>query len=229
MVLFQKNQRVEGYFDDGYYPAIIHNVNEDGTYVVHFDDGDVLEDMVDSELRSLQDKSNSLETNRDGAEEIKQSLSPPKQKNQLDVQVMLAKVEAFLLPRSFMEMECAKSNDETPSIRLKKLLHELSIGEHLRTIQFLYRDSEDDLKLEMNVRRSGRAGTQLEDHDAVTSSRISSKKLIESLTEGRCRAIPLCRMCFGTDSIETLKAVVDLANIYAVQGRSRSFEMSVSK
>jgi hypothetical protein len=49
--MFQRNQVVEAYYDDGWYPGIVHKINDDMTYVVHFDDGDILEDMRVDEIR----------------------------------------------------------------------------------------------------------------------------------------------------------------------------------
>mmetsp|Transcript_11042 Transcript_11042/g.18030 ORF Transcript_11042/g.18030 Transcript_11042/m.18030 type:complete len:1013 (+) Transcript_11042:92-3130(+) len=238
MPSYQKNQRVEGYYDDDYYPAIIFNINPDGSYVVHFDDGDILEDMVESELRLPQapETTGTQDTNDFTASPVVQSPSrkpssdiaeipafKPKPKNTVDVQVMLSKVEAFLLPKSpNTRTDMAEDGIDIgtpPSTRLAHLLHEMSKGEHIRALQFLYRDSEDDLKLAMNVRTSGR-GAAPDDtiDDSSASGRITSKKLLESITEGRCRAIALTRICHGSDSIESLKALVDLSSVYAVQG-----------
>ena len=49
--MFQRNQVVEAYYDDGWYPGLVHKINDDMTYVVHFDDGDILEDMRAEEIR----------------------------------------------------------------------------------------------------------------------------------------------------------------------------------
>jgi hypothetical protein len=245
MPTYQKNQRVEGYYDDGYYPAIIFEINPNGSYVVHFDDGDVLEDMVDSELRLPQDAPETFDTadsqgfsapeattkilpQTSNIAEIP-AFKPKQQQPQVDVQVMLSKVEAFLLPKSPVQSVISADgiNEGTPpAVRLMKLLHEMSIGEHIRALQFLYRDGEDDLKLAMDIRNSGRHGSSRYtdsdgDEDSAAAGRITSKKLMGSITEGRCRAVALSRMCYGDDTIESLKALVDLSNIYAVQGRKR--------
>jgi hypothetical protein len=49
--MYQKNQAVEAYYDDGWYGGIIHKLNDDGTFVVHFDDGDVADDIRLDEIR----------------------------------------------------------------------------------------------------------------------------------------------------------------------------------
>lgn len=246
MALYQKNQRVEGYYDDAYYPAIIFDINPNGTYVVHFDDGDILEDMVDTELRLPQNAPETIDTadsnGFDSSEKRNTTAAPPashnaiadipafKPKNQppqVDVQVMLSNVEAFLLPKT-PPLSTGLSADGIdmgipPSSRLMHLLHEMSIGEHIRALQFLYRDGEDDLKLAMDIRNSGRqsptGGGAAESEASAAAGRITSKKLMESITEGRCRAVALSRICYGSESIESLKALVDLSNIYAVQGK----------
>lgn len=244
MPVYHKNQRVEGYYDDDYYPAFIFDLNQDGTYVVHFDDGDVLEDMVESELRLPTTTAPETTDTQDSTgaragvgftpaveKEREMNKSPPKAppaiseipafkpkpKPTVDVQLMLSKVEAFLLPKSPMIVSSVGADGidmgTPPAMRLMSLLHEMSIGEHIRALQFLYRDGEDDLKLAMDIRNSGRNSSVDE-----VAGRITSKKLMESITEGRCRAIALSRICYGSDSIESLKALVDLSNIYAVQG-----------
>lgn len=54
--MYQKNQVIEAYYDDGWYSGVIHKTNEDGTYVVHFDDGDVADDIRPDEIRLPQNK-----------------------------------------------------------------------------------------------------------------------------------------------------------------------------
>lgn len=72
-------------------------------------------------------------------------------------------------------------------------------------MQFLYRDNDDELQ----VAREIRGPEQL---------RVSNKVLVENIYEGRTRIVALCRMCYGDESVEYVRALVDLANIYAVQG-----------
>jgi TATA-box binding protein (TBP) (component of TFIID and TFIIIB) len=49
---YLKDQHIEAYYDNGWYPGVIHRINEDGTCYVIFDDGDVLEDMTTDEIRA---------------------------------------------------------------------------------------------------------------------------------------------------------------------------------
>jgi hypothetical protein len=126
---------------------------------------------------------------------------------------VLPKVEEFLLP---MKIESVNSTDSSadvdtaplPSSRLDELLLELSIGEHLRMCQYLYRDNEDECQVSPEVRQLSKDGV----------IRITSKQLTESLIEGRSRVVALCRLCYGDESLEYLRAIVDLASVYAMQG-----------
>lgn len=65
---YLKDQHVEAYYDDGWYPGVIHALNDNGTYYVFFDDGDILEDMADDEIRvpvminSAEDDENEYDT-----------------------------------------------------------------------------------------------------------------------------------------------------------------------
>jgi carotenoid cleavage dioxygenase-like enzyme len=54
--MYQRNQLVEAYYDDGWYSGTIHKMNEDETYVIHFDDGDVADDIRFDEIRLPQEK-----------------------------------------------------------------------------------------------------------------------------------------------------------------------------
>jgi hypothetical protein len=49
--MFLKHQAIEAFFDESWYRGIIHKLNENGTYVVHFDDGEILDDMREDEIR----------------------------------------------------------------------------------------------------------------------------------------------------------------------------------
>jgi hypothetical protein len=49
--MYHKNQVVEAYYDDGWYGGVIHKLNDDGSFVVHFDDGDVADDIRLDEIR----------------------------------------------------------------------------------------------------------------------------------------------------------------------------------
>lgn len=51
-----------------------------------------------------------------------------------------------------------------------------------------------------------------------TANKLPTKVLMEKLSEGRSRVVALCRLCYGDDSVESLRASVDLASSYALQG-----------
>lgn len=120
---------------------------------------------------------------------------------------MLPKVEEFLLPKGPVSEEDIEMT-MLPTSRLDELLLELSIGEHIRMCQYLYRDNEDECQVAAEVRVFSKDGPV----------KIPSKQLTESLVEGRSRVVALCRLCYGDDSIEYLRAIVDLASVYAMQG-----------
>jgi hypothetical protein len=72
-------------------------------------------------------------------------------------------------------------------------------------MQFLYRDNDDELQVSKDIRNADQL-------------RINNSTLIESIVEGRTRVIALCRICHGDNSLESIKSIIELANIYAVQG-----------
>jgi len=217
--MYQKNQVIEGYYDDGWYPGIVYDINEDNTYVVHFDDGDVLDDMRDEEIRLPQQGNSPQYDANDSNEnifedEFKESTGGFQ--SNVNVEDVLKNVESFLLPSPKKE-QANDFEDLPPCKRLEALLKELSIGEHLRMLQYLCRDTEDELHVGGEVR-------------GENTMRVTSKNLTENLTEGRARAVALSRICFGDDSIESLRALVDLGSIYAAQGlwEQVSFHMGVA-
>ena len=63
--MFNKNEAVEAYYDDGWYPGIVFKVNEDGTFVIHFSDGDVADDIRPDEIRPLNNGNNNNQNNID--------------------------------------------------------------------------------------------------------------------------------------------------------------------
>jgi hypothetical protein len=131
------------------------------------------------------------------------SPGPPIQ--HIPVEIVLEKVEAFLLPERTPPQDNDDEDAITPFDRLRSILKELTIGEHIRMVQFLYRDNEDELQVCSDLRQGN-------------SARLPAKDLLVKLTEGRARVAALSRMCYGEDSVEWLRAIVDLAGIYAVQG-----------
>jgi hypothetical protein len=143
---------------------------------------------------------------RTSSSEYVQQQSPPQ--FLLSPDIVLPKVEEFLLPPKSSNPEDLEEYNMLPTTRLDELLLELAIGEHVRMCQYLYRDNEDECQVAQEVRQLSIDGPV----------RISSKQLTDSLIEGRSRAVALCRLCYGDDSIEYLRSIVDLASVYAMQG-----------
>ena len=79
-----------------------------------------------------------------------------------------------------------------PTTRLNNLLQEIVIADHIRTLQTIFRDNQDELNL----------GGEYRDQ----SRKLTTKHLMDKIVEGRSRIISLCRLSFGDESIETLKA-----------------------
>ena len=117
----------------------------------------------------------------------------------------MQKVEKFVLPEPLISRNTDDEDLAPPLERLREILKELTIGEYIRTTQFLYRDNEDELQVCSEVRGGN-------------SCRLPAPQLLRKMTEGRARAVALSRVCYGEHSIEFLRALVDLAGIYAVQG-----------
>lgn len=117
----------------------------------------------------------------------------------------MSRVEYFLLPLPRDRVSPKKIPPSLrPTERLDAILHEVSIAEYIRLLQFLYRDTCDELELGMELRS--------------TKDKITTKQWLQGITEARARIIPLCRLCYGEESLESLRALVDLGSIYAVQG-----------
>jgi len=87
---------------------------------------------------------------------------------------------------------------------LNNLLQEIVIADHIRTLQTIYRDNQDELNLGGEYREQ--------------QTKLTTKHLMDKIIEGRSRTIALCRLSYGDDSIETIKAEIDLSSAYALQG-----------
>eukprot|EP01041_Mallomonas_annulata_P007315 gene7315-14913_t len=130
--------------------------------------------------------------------------------HELLMKKIMAHVEHFLLPSQDERYWAVREKDfdtiNYPRNRLENILFDLTLADHIRLMQSLYRDNEDDQKLESELRIG---------NDTI---KLPTKVLMERITEGRARVLALSRLCFTDDSIEVLRAVVDLANSYASQG-----------
>jgi len=110
------------------------------------------------------------------------------------------------------------------------VLYQVALADQIRTFQALYRDNHDEHRLYRDLRERG-AGAPRPAHAAhahahahahATKAKqtpaLPTKALMSKIIEGRIRAGALCRLCFGENSIEGLRATVDLAAAYAMQG-----------
>lgn len=123
---------------------------------------------------------------------------------------VLSEVEAFLLPlqdeRYLVKRNLVADTSVAPYNRLTYMLNQVLSAEYIRTMQTLYRDSEDDMRLVSEVRLDN------------PHAKLTSKLLVERIIEGRSRIVALCDLCYGNNSVELLRAHVDLANSYALRG-----------
>jgi hypothetical protein len=124
---------------------------------------------------------------------------------------VLLHIEDFLLPTiddRYQGTNLKRRSDfsSSPHSRLDHVLFQVALADHIRTLQIMYRDSEDFQNLAIELR------------EGDTSVKLPTKNLMEKITEGRSRAVALCRSCYGDDSLESLRASVDLASSYALGG-----------
>jgi hypothetical protein len=124
---------------------------------------------------------------------------------------VLFTIEQFLLPTAddrYLPTNMRKQRDtsSSPKARLDHILYQVALADHIRTVQIMYRDSEDEQCLAPELR------------EGDTSVKLPTNHLMEKLSEGRSRIVALCRCCYGKDSLEGLRASVDLASSYALQG-----------
>lgn len=246
---YSVGQKIQCFYDDDYYDGTIVRKNVNGSYFVQFEDGDVLEDAVASEIRlhitsvhkraeidildipefalgaenkgswlrplgtqdDVEESASNVDDNNQSMKSthnVNNQNEVPKELNQFEK--LLAAVEMFILP-SIDERYMIKRNKVTdrgllPAKRLSHLLTQVAIAEHIRTVQTLYRDSDDELKLVSELRVDN------------PSAKLTTKSLISKITEGRARICGLCRVKYGEHSVQALRSKVDLANSYALQG-----------
>lgn len=112
----------------------------------------------------------------------------------------IQKSKNLLLKKNFPDIDMSLS----PRSRLDQICFQVTLADHIRTMQIMYKDTTDELQLAKHLRQ-----------DAVT---LPTKHLQEKIAEGQARIIALCRLCYGDHSLEMLRATVDLASSYAQQG-----------
>lgn len=67
--MFNKNDIIEAYYDDGWYSGVVYKLNSDGTYVIHFDDGDIADDIRYDEIRLPQNNNKNNTNNKNYVED----------------------------------------------------------------------------------------------------------------------------------------------------------------
>ena len=106
-----------------------------------------------------------------------------------------------------------------PKQRLNEILNDVAVYDHIRALQSLYKDNYDEMDISKQyIHLLGNRDIKV---DVDTNSyliKLTSKDLLKHISDGRARAIALCRLCYGDDSIEMIRAIVDLASIYAQEG-----------
>lgn len=228
-------QRVQCFYDDDYYDGYILRQNSNGSYFIQFEDGDVLEDAVASEIKLLETVQEvsgtvdilsipefavvpSTDTNwlrpnnakSAATAEVRSTVPTVALRELSPLEKILAAVEEFILPlsdeRYLIKRNKVPDKDVLPTHRLSHLLTQVCIAEHIRTMQTLYRDFDDEMKLAGELRSDN------------PNAKLPTKLLVTKITEGRARIYALCRQIFGDNSFQQLRAKIDLANCYALQG-----------
>lgn len=128
------------------------------------------------------------------------------------IENLFSDVELFLLPRIASEFERDRRKlSICPVNRMENIALEVSIADHIRTMQTIFRDSVDELYLGGEIRSLY--------PDFVTNKKRTTKELNDLICEGRVRLAALCRLSFGVDGIESIRSYYDLASAYAMKGQ----------
>ena len=149
-----------------------------------------------------------------------------------DTRTVLANVEGFLLPQSnklcpWWRGGAGPGVSLRPDGRLMDVLYQVALADQIRTFQALYRDNHDEHRLFQDLRDRGAtehakaasaAGAETDAAQAKPSPALPTKTLMSKIIEGRIRTGALCRLCYGENSLEVLRATVDLASAYAMEG-----------
>lgn len=141
------------------------------------------------------------------------------------------KVETFLLPSinkncpwytglSMQSSNSVESNNRilSPDCRLNEVLYQVAIADHIRSFQTMYKDKHDESRLCAEMRNGQENDDSSQPIESGKDVKLSTQDLLDKIIEGRVRAGALCRLCYGENSLEMLKAIVDIASGYALQG-----------
>lgn len=130
------------------------------------------------------------------------------------VESILQNVEEFLLPGKISPPNPLEVWDApNPRDKLNKLLIDIAIYDHIRTMQTMYRDSDDELNLGSDVRNI------ISTYNPSKPAIMSTDDIMEKITGDRARALALCRLCYGDNSLELIRAELDITASYALRGR----------
>ena len=129
----------------------------------------------------------------------------------IPMESILFLIEQFLLPGAddrYLPVNMKKRRNicTCPTARLDHILYQVSLADYIRMTQIMYRDIEDDQCLAPELRVGD------------TTIKLPTKHLIQKISEGRSRILALSRCCYEENSIEILRALVDLTSSYALQG-----------
>ena len=125
---------------------------------------------------------------------------------------LIQSIEEFLLP-SFDNMYFTQVSQDhedhlIPMKRLEYMVLQTTLAEHIRSMQCLYMDTEDELMLCKQIRMNVEG----------FNVKLTTPQLMEKITEGRARILALIKLNFGLNSHNRIRSVLDLANSYALQG-----------
>ena len=138
----------------------------------------------------------------------------------------LALIESFLLPSrrtggdddEYEKIKLLPHNRlEVPVDRLEETMFQVTLADHIRIMQTMYRDTHDSQCLAAEF-RSGSPNVKL-----------PMKLLIEKIIEGKAKAISLIKIVHGSSSHALFKGYLDIANIYALQGMWPQVEEKINQ
>ena len=125
---------------------------------------------------------------------------------------LLHSIEDFLLPSFdnlyFTQLTQDHEDNLIPMRRLEYMMLQTTLAEHIRSMQCLYMDTEDELMLCKQIRMSVEG----------FNVKLTTPQLMEKITEGRARIVALIKLNYGLNSHHRIRSVLDLANCYALQG-----------
>jgi tetratricopeptide (TPR) repeat protein len=161
---------------------------------------------------------------------------------QVNIESLLKQIESYLLPRPQLTDRGHESNNSLPKDRLDMIILETLEADHLRTMLTMYRDNDHNDSLFNDNHNDEDRPTILGMKDYLSNrpkpsylsevsepsnsrnlsasrrSTLTSEELIERNFEGRNRILALSKLCYGADSLETMRSGLDLIHAYALCG-----------